>query len=166
MATIPVGTYPTWVTVNQATNQTYVANYGGNSLSVIDGITNQVVQTVTVGAGPRSLAFNPTTNRLYVTNAGTGLQVLDVANTFAPIATLSTVGAWHVEVNPTTNIVYVTAPDQNRVTVINGQTTTVITTVATPPGPTDVAIDTTTNDYYVSDGKVNAVSHFNGTTTT
>ena len=90
--------------------------------------------------------------------------MLDVANTFAPIATLSTVGAWEVEVNPTTNIVYVTAPNRKQVIVINGQTTTVKTTVATPPGPTDVAIDTTTNDYYVSDGKVNAVSHFNGTT--
>jgi YVTN family beta-propeller protein len=39
-ATIPVGQYPSAVSVNPSTNIIYVANHGDNTVSVIDGKTN------------------------------------------------------------------------------------------------------------------------------
>ena len=55
--------------VNPNTNRIYVANYGSNNVSVIDGASNTVVATVAVGSDPDGVAVNPNTNRIYVANA-------------------------------------------------------------------------------------------------
>src|SRR5690349_15976365 len=51
-ATIPVGTLPSGVEDNPVTNTAYVANFGDNTVSVINGRTNTVTGTIAVGAGP------------------------------------------------------------------------------------------------------------------
>ena len=49
----------------------YVANYGSNTVSVIDGKTNQVVASdITVGQNPAGITVNPATNMVYVANSG------------------------------------------------------------------------------------------------
>jgi YVTN family beta-propeller protein len=50
--TITVGTSPQGVAVNPSTNTVYVANFYGNTLSVIAGSTNTVAATVSVGRHP------------------------------------------------------------------------------------------------------------------
>ena len=65
---ITVGKNPPSVAVNPKTNRIYVANYGDNTVSVIDGKTNSVVNTVKVGKNPEGVAVNPSTNMIYVTN--------------------------------------------------------------------------------------------------
>jgi YVTN family beta-propeller protein len=45
--------------VNSVTNRIYVANYGSNDVTVIDGATNT---TVAPGSSPVSVAMTPTTN--------------------------------------------------------------------------------------------------------
>src|SRR3989442_15350729 len=49
VATVPVGSVPRNVGVNDKTNRAYVANEGSGTVSVIDGCTNTVVATVSVG---------------------------------------------------------------------------------------------------------------------
>ena len=45
----------------------YVANYDSNTVSVIDGKTNQVIASdITVGQNPVGIAVNPATNMVYV----------------------------------------------------------------------------------------------------
>src|SRR5579862_3343421 len=66
-ATVAVGTQPFAVAVNPVTNQIYVVNYGGNSVTVIDGATNTTT-TLAVGSNPVGVAVNPITNQIYVTN--------------------------------------------------------------------------------------------------
>ena len=46
----------------------YVANNGDNTISVIDGRTNQVINTIKVGNNPSGVSVNPNTNIIYVTN--------------------------------------------------------------------------------------------------
>ena len=81
LSPISVGLNPFGVAVNPTTNRIYVANAGGAgfdscssepsySVSVIDGITNSVVNTLTVGLGPGFVAVNPKTNKIYVTLTG------------------------------------------------------------------------------------------------
>jgi YVTN family beta-propeller protein len=65
-----VGSLPTGVGVNSSTNRVYVANYGDNTVSVIDGSTNAVVATVGVGTSPIGVGVNSSTNRVYVANNG------------------------------------------------------------------------------------------------
>ena len=66
IAEIPVGVEPVGVAVNTTTNMIYVTNYQDNSVSVIDGVTNTVIDTIAVGNAPYGIAVNPNTNRIYV----------------------------------------------------------------------------------------------------
>ena len=78
-ATVHVGNGPTGVAIDQATDSVYVANNGGDTVSVIDGATcdathqtgcEAVPATVTVGNGPFGIGVNPTTDSIYVTDNG------------------------------------------------------------------------------------------------
>ena len=64
----PVGNEPSSIAVNPSTNIVYVANYKGNTTSVIDGKTNRVTDTIPVGNSPDPVAVNPSTNIVYVAN--------------------------------------------------------------------------------------------------
>src|ERR687887_6968 len=70
LAPITVGRSPFGVAVNSKTNRIYVANVGGceddprDTVSVIDGSTDTVVNTITLdGIGPSWAAVNPRTNK-------------------------------------------------------------------------------------------------------
>jgi len=77
--TIPTGDISLGIAVNPNTNKIYVTNFGscspiycpsppGSTVSVIDGSTNSVTNTIQVGQGPRGISVNPSINRVYVTN--------------------------------------------------------------------------------------------------
>ena len=73
------GTNPNAVTVNPVTNKVYVANFGGTTVTVIDGATNATT-TVLTGTSPIAVAVNPVTNRVYVANWGVAtVTVIDGA---------------------------------------------------------------------------------------
>ncbi len=78
---IPVGDGPIAVAVNEATNRIYVANYGSNSVSVIDGATGNLIGSpIAVGDAPDAVAVNEATNRIYVANLDSGsVSVIDGA---------------------------------------------------------------------------------------
>src|SRR5690606_21909227 len=63
-----VGNGPLGVAVNPVTNLVYVANSLDDTVTVIDGSTNEVIEAVTVGNGPYGVAVNPNTNRIYAAN--------------------------------------------------------------------------------------------------
>ena len=65
--------------VNPVTNKIYVANYGSNNVTVIDGATN-ATSTVAAGDHPIAVAVNPVTNKIYVANYGSNnVTVIDGA---------------------------------------------------------------------------------------
>ncbi len=45
--------------IESAAPYTYITNYGSNTVSVIDTLTNQVIKTVSVGTGPFGVAVIP-----------------------------------------------------------------------------------------------------------
>jgi YVTN family beta-propeller protein len=64
---IKVGDLPTCITVNQEKNLIYVCDSGSDTISVIDGSTNTVINTIYAGGNfPDAIALDPVTNRLYV----------------------------------------------------------------------------------------------------
>ncbi len=63
------GSTPTYVAVNPLTNMVYVTNHDDNTVSVIDGKTNNVVKTIKDGKQPLGVAFDPKTNMTYVANS-------------------------------------------------------------------------------------------------
>jgi YVTN family beta-propeller protein len=163
-ATVPVGTSPYAVAVNSGTNKIYVANSAANTVSVIDGATNNTT-TVNVGVAPNAVAVDSATNKIYVVNqcgndsrcASSGtVTVIDGATNNT---TSVNVGAYPyaVAVNPVTNRIYVVNSCGNdvncgslgTVTIING-TTNNTTTANVGAYPYAVAVNPVTNQIYTA----------------
>jgi DNA-binding beta-propeller fold protein YncE len=166
---VPNSTGPCSVAVNPSTNRIYVGNCGSHNVSVLDGVDNSIIATVTdqnaKSLSPVAFAVNPTTNRIYVVNSGGyerggNVTVIDGAtNSTVTVTDPNAVHPNAVAVNALTNRIYVTnagscpapATNHGNVTVIDGDTNS--TTTVTDPNacyPQAVAINQTTNTIYVA----------------
>jgi YVTN family beta-propeller protein len=168
---IPIGTKPSAITLNSATNTLYVTNEGTTpgttigTVSAIDGTTGAIKSTVNVQLYPRGIARNATTSLLYVTNftSNTVSVIYDVAMAVTTTITVGT-GPIGVAVYEPTNTVYVANYTANTVSIINGATGAVTSTVAVGTGPSAVAVNPVTNRIYVTNGTAGTVSVINGAT--
>src|SRR5215831_2434258 len=104
-----------------------MANHDDNTVSVINGKTNTVTDTISlstnsVGYGASSIDVNPSTNVVYVVNGNHKVSVIN-GKTNTVTDTISLVnGAYMLAVNPSTNVVYVVNYANNAVSVIDGKT--------------------------------------------
>jgi YVTN family beta-propeller protein len=139
------------IAVNSATNKIYCVNNGDNTVTVIDGATNNS-NTVNVGTSPLALAINATTNKIYVVdNLSDDVAVIDGATnnvTFVNVSFLPiTIG-----INSVTNQIYVASElpgPPGIVTVIDGASNNT-TTVNVGDNPTAIGVNTATNKIYVA----------------
>ena len=162
VATVPVGAGPGAIAVDSVTNKIYVMNYSGNSVTVIDGATNDTTN-VAVGNSPSAITVNPVTNKIYVANSGSSnVTVIDGAtNATTTVSTDSNPKA--VTVNPVTNKIYVANSKVNgTVTVIDGSTNATVT-VAAGNSANLLAVDPVTNKIYIG-GDTNFVTVLDGAT--
>ncbi len=86
VATVPVGNDPYGVAVDATDDLVYVSNYGDNTVSVIDGLSNTVRQTIPVGSNPQGVAFNPAGASAYIANGGSNTMSVIVVPTLTSIA--------------------------------------------------------------------------------
>jgi YVTN family beta-propeller protein len=175
VTTIPAGTFPSWVSVDPTPNLIYVADWnpggGPGSVTVINGATNTVQQTIKTGGGTRSVAVNPTTHLAYsVSQTSSIVQVIDITKTKPIVATLPGLShPWHIALNPALNRAYVTEPQIGQVMVLD--------TSPAPPLPPqlvaillvgrndwDAVVDPTTNRFYVGTAPPAKISVFDGNT--
>ncbi len=104
VATVSVGDDPSAIAIDPTTHRVYVTNRQSDSVSIIDGGTNQVIATVAVGAQPDAVAVDPALQRIYVANGrGATLSVLDGRSSI--IVASIPVGGWPdaVVVDPSTH---------------------------------------------------------------
>jgi YVTN family beta-propeller protein len=150
--TVPVGTGPDGVAVDQATDTVYVADGGANTVSVINGATcnatitsgcGQTPPTISVGNDPLGVAVDRATDTVYVTNFGAenfGGDTVDAHDTVSVIngatcnasvrsgcsqrpATMVTGGApFGVAVDQAADTVYVSSIIDSDVDVFDGAT--------------------------------------------
>ncbi len=155
----------------------YVANGGASSATIIDTKDHySKTGTVPVGITPFDVAVNFATHKAYVSSFGFGggcgfsgggsvtaiLKGPDFRFTTTTIALGDSENALGIDLNPVTNIVYVGGCRQvpatvgtvssGVVTVINGTSDTIITTIippsSIPQALDDVAVDPLTNTIY------------------
>ena len=88
IATVGVGSFPAGVAVNPGGIRVYVANAGGNTLSVIDATANTALPSITVGSGAQDVTVNADGTRVYVTNAVSNTVSVINAITDAVVATV------------------------------------------------------------------------------
>jgi len=147
------------------TNKIYVSNTNG-TLAVIDGSTNNLVDTITVGTTSKLMSFDTSANRVYAVNEGDGtVSVIntagDVNNVIATIAVgTAPIG---VTVNESTDRLYVTNKSNNTVSVINtaNDVNTVIPAITVGTEPNGVAVNESTDRLYVTNKVSNTVSVIN-----
>jgi YVTN family beta-propeller protein len=66
---VPTGAFPCAVAVNPVSNRAYVANYGDDSITIVDGAKRATIATVNVGRRPQSVAVDPKSGYVYVANS-------------------------------------------------------------------------------------------------
>ena len=89
-ATVGAGTNPFAAAVNTVTNKTYVANYGSNNVTMIDGATNNTT-TIAAGTNPSGVAVNTVTNKIYVSNLNSNnITVIDGSTNTTATVTVGT----------------------------------------------------------------------------
>jgi len=155
VATIPVPT-PEAVDVNPITRLAYVASFSTPTIPIISEDSNTVVDTITFPPGPdgqnpefAGVTINPVTSRLYASDPRAGLvYVVATGRQNRIITSIPVPTASQLTVNPRTNKIYVTAFFSNTVTIIDGKTNTVSTTVSVP-FPLKPAVDIFANRVYV-----------------
>jgi len=148
-ATIPVGSNPIGVAINQNGTKVYVGNALSNDISVIDTATNNIIATVRVGNSPQGVAVSPNGKKVYVTNRySNNVSVIDTTNTV--VSTVNTgKNPEGVAVSPDGKKIYVTNYGDNTVSIIDTVTKAIITTVSVGRGPKDIAVTPDGNRVYV-----------------
>jgi YVTN family beta-propeller protein len=139
------------------------------TIAIIDGSTFTVSSTVNVGTQPNAMALNPVTGKLYVANCACNGNALSTAytgtvtvidTTATPVSkTITGLGSFPnaIAVNPKTNKIYSAnftgngAASTGNVTVIDGSTDTVATTITVGSNPAGIAVNPNNNRIYVTD---------------
>jgi YVTN family beta-propeller protein len=138
----------------------YVPNSRGNTVSVINTVTNTVAVTVTVGNNPYFVAITPDGTMAYVTNnSDSTVSVINTATNMV-VATVTVGGPpLGVAVTPNGAFAYVTNTSANTVSVINTASNTVVATV--PAGAVTNAVVISPSGafaYIVNDHTVSVMS--------
>lgn len=161
-ATIPVGKHPQGVAVDPTTHTAYVANYGDNTLSVVDTANRTVTGAIPVGQHPQGVAVDPTTHTVCVTNnRDDTVSVVDATNRTVRATIPVGTNPWGVAIDSTTHTAYVANNWDNSVSVIDLTTNTVVATIPVGINPYGMAVDPTTHTAYVANSD-NAVSVIDG----
>jgi YVTN family beta-propeller protein len=148
--TIPVGTSPWGVAVNQAGTLAYVTNHGSNNVSVINTSTNAVTGTIPVGNEPLGVAFTPNGKTAYVANdLSNSVSVINTA-TKKVTATIPVQNSpYGVVVTPNGAFAYVSNLGSGSVSVISTLTNTVVATVTVGNSPYLLAVSPDSTTVYV-----------------
>jgi len=157
---IPVGVRPSGVDVNQADDTIYVTNGGSGTVSVINGRTGMVDDTIAVGAGATDVAVNQADDTVYVANAGSDNVSVINGRTRMLDDTIAVGDApYGVAVDQDDDTVYAANSYSGNVSVINGRTGVRTDDTITSVGarPQDLVVDDADDTVYganYSPGKV------------
>jgi YVTN family beta-propeller protein len=157
--TIPVGNDPRGVAYNDDDDLIYVANYGDDTVSVINGVSYDVTKVITGVVGANGVAYDSDHGLVYVTNQSIDALTVISATTNTIVETIPVGDQPHgVAYNATSHKVYVANYGGNSVTIVDANTMTTTATISGLSEPAHVAANPVSNKVYVS-------NHGNGTVT-
>jgi YVTN family beta-propeller protein len=151
LGVVNVGGQPGQLAINPTTDMIYVANTTLNTVTVVDGSSNQVVTNIAMPSMPFALAVNSVTNRVYVTTGSpsNSIVVIDgLSNTVT--ATISNASPGLIAVNPLTNLVYFSSLSTS-LGVLDGSTNQIVDTIVTADGIQGIAVNPVTNRIYLAE---------------
>ena len=118
---------------------------------------------------PHDVAFSADTNKFYlatnINRTTASITVIDATNQSSPKTISGHVSSINsIDVNPKTNKIYLTDPNEQRVSVIDGTNDMIVKNISVGRGPGDIFIDDDHNKIYVANTDSNAVSIIDGKT--
>jgi YVTN family beta-propeller protein len=141
-------------------------------LAAVSAQGQTYITTVNANAQPQAAAANLVTDKVYVANnltdssSGSITVINGATNSFVNIVDPSASRPIAVAVNSLTNKIYVANTNSNNVTVIDGSTDTIKTTVTVGTSPVALAVNPLTNKIYVANQNDGTVSVIDGSTDT
>lgn len=158
---MPTGSQPVFVNTTQ-NNALYVANFGTNSVSVINTALNVVSNTVSVGTNPVSLAETPNAFKIYVANQGSNtVSSLNPADlTQNTVTGFTGVAPVWVVARGDSQKVYVLTQGDGQLVTIDVATDTVTSSLPVGAGANYIFYDPNLNRLYVTNPATGTVSVF------
>lgn len=119
---VNAGKLPCAVAVDDSSGRAFVANFGSNTVSVIDGTSDSVVGTMRLGSKPQAIAIDSTNHKVYVVSTHESTTtVLDGINN-SMLGTVQTGKApFAIAVNSKTHVAVALSLD-GQLTAIDGNT--------------------------------------------
>ncbi len=144
------------------TPKLYVTNYDGESVSVIDGLTGAIDDTIDLSSAsypPAAIGVNPNTNKIYVIHDNDNATVLDgSSNTVSKTIDFYIATDYPgVAVNPVTNKIFIAATYDTDIIVLDGSTDTELGSFYTDFSdydgcyPNGIAVNPVTDKLYIID---------------
>ncbi len=159
-SSISVGSRPTTMAFDLASQLIYVFNSADYTINVIDGTTETITDTIKTDQDTALLefAFNPLKNRIYMAFSNNTIRIMD-RSTFRftekiDIPKTSQEGKLTslegIAVNPATNQIFAISSSTDELFVIDGETNNVVNTIKVGRWPIDVEVNPKTNLVYVA----------------
>ena len=172
VATIPITSHstntcgcnePVAAAVDSTRNRIYVANVTGTSVSVVDGSTNHIVDTIALpfNAQADGLAVDPVTDRLYVAESQLGQIAVVDASTDAILTQISLGSSASITGlvdDPAAGRLYAAASGLRTVAVIDTTSNSVVASIPGGAAPLYLALDPALHHLYVPQATGNFVS--------
>jgi YVTN family beta-propeller protein len=153
IATIPLSDTSYSVAFDSTTNKIYVTNPGKNITSVIDAVTNSVVDTISTPY-PWDIAANPVNHKIYVTTNNTLTEIDPSTNTISANISLSQVqevllGILSIAINSDNGMIYAWGIVLNgteyeeTIFVVDPTSHELVDAIAVNPSPGEIAVNPT-----------------------
>lgn len=159
---IPVGIEPLQSAYDSSNGYIYVPDANSHNISVIDGSTNRVIDSIYIGQRIWTATYDNLNGYIYVSVGDNTVNYVCVVNgaTNQLIQNI-TVGGYQpnaMAFDPNNGYLYVTNSLSNSVSVINGNTDTTIATIAVGSFPDSAVYDASNNNIYVGNQYSSTVS--------
>jgi YVTN family beta-propeller protein len=149
--------------IDPSRNRIYTTNFRSDSVSVIDGQRDNILNEIQVDAYPTAIAVNPDSGRLFVVNRDSdSVSVIDGSTNM--VSDSISVGDRPVDIAIDHNeegsktLVFISNSNSSSISVIDGSTNEVIDTIDVGQEPVDLAINPIINRLYVANYQNNTVS--------
>jgi YVTN family beta-propeller protein len=158
-----LGTGPSGIAVNELTNRIYVVNSASDSISMIDGSDNVVIDTISIGSIPFGVTINPSRNLIYAINwYSDSISVIDgESNRIIGNIEAGSV-PFGIDINTVTGRIYVLDTYSNSILVFDDQNNVLLRKIKLEPGLIGIAVNSATNKIYVTNSITNTVTILNG----
>ena len=148
--------------IDPKTSKVYITNFKSDTVTVIDGDTNQQVSEIKVGSSPYGIGINTETKMLFVALERANMLVIVDTKSGDIVAEIELADPYDIAVNSKTNKAYVTSDKTNTVYVIDGNQNKIVTSFSVDD-PCGVAVNEETNMVYVTSESTDTVHVIDGT---